>query len=392
MRLGSCPRDNKATGERGHDRSGWNYRLAQLCIDQERLRHWRQATSLKKRYTDLENFCIFTTETMHAGGVLVTDSEQPALTLDFSTDNLPFAGRVAAVREYLEDLMRVDVHALNPASPLHYRARLRMVEGASFGSALVTSIMSSRTSLLLKDGQDDLLLGMAEMEMVVEVPGKGETTVCPGDALLLSFAREMRLTVRGSGRLRGLRIPRKAIAYILPRLGSAPIIHIRRGTPMLSLLYSYIGLLEEEPLAGNLAQQTAARHAQELLALAIGASGDFQEQAEDDTVAAARMMTVRAAIAEHLSNPNLGIRWIAAQRQVTPRHLQRLFAQAGTCFTDVLREARVARARTLIEDPRNADRTIVSIALECGFPEASALNRAFKREFGLTPGEARWKR
>ena len=331
-------------------------------------------------------------KTMHDGGGVVADSEQPALTFDFSTDDLPFAGRVAAVREYLEDLMRVDVHALNPASPLEYYARLRMVEGASFVRAHVKSIASSRTNLLLKDGQDDLLLSMAEMEMVVEVPGKGEITVRPGDAVLLSFAREMRLMVRGSGRLRGLRIPRKTIAHILPRLGSAPALHLRKGTPMLSLLYSYLALLEEEPLAGTLAQQTAARHAQELLALAIGASRDFQEQAEADSVAAVRMMAVRAAIAEHLGNTNLGVRWIAAQQQVTPRHLQRLFAQAGTCFTDVLREARVARARTLIEDPRNADRTIVSIALECGFPEASALNRAFKREFGLTPGEARWRR
>lgn len=135
----------------------------------------------------------------------------------------------------------------------------------------------------------------------------------------------------------------------------------------------------------------AARHLQDLIALVVGASVDLKEQADDNGVAAARRLAVRAEIAKNLGNTNLGIKGIAAQQQVSPRHLQRLFAQEGTSFSDVLRQARVARARALLENPSNRNRTILSIALECGFPEASALNRAFRQEFGLTPSDVRWR-
>lgn len=329
---------------------------------------------------------------MGYGGALATDSEQPALTLDFSTDDLPVAGRLAAIRDYMVEFMRVEIGAVGCDSPLHYSANLRTVNGTRWGSAYPSSIMSMRTNQLAKDGQDDLLLTMPEVDLILQIPGKADMLVGPGEALLLSSAREMRFIIPGSGRLRCMVVPHRAIAQILPRISSAPVMHIRSNAPMLSLLFRYVALLEEEPLIGSMAQLTAVRHLQEMLALVVGASDDFQEQAERDTVAAARMLTVRAAIAEHLGNTNLGIRWIAAQQQVTPRHLQRLFAEAGTSFTDILREARLARARSLLEDPSHADRTIVSIALECGFPEASALNRLFRQKYGMTPSEARWRR
>lgn len=322
---------------------------------------------------------------------MATSLEDRATTLDFSTDNLPVAGRAGAIRDYLADLMRVDVHALDPDSPLHYRARLRMLDGASWGSALVSSIVSSRTNQLIKDGQDDLMLGMSERDMVIELPNEGEMKIRPGEAFVLSFARAMRLTVLGSGRLHGLRIPRRPIAQILPRISSAPVMLIRDGTPVLSLLCRYMALLEDDPLIGNLTQQTAARHLQEMLALVVGASGEFQEQAERDSVAAVRLMAVKDEISKNLSNTNLGIKWIANQQHVSPRYLQRLFAQVGTSFSNVLRQARVARARALLENPLNRNRTILSIALECGFPEASALNHAFRQEYGLKPSDVRWR-
>lgn len=141
---------------------------------------------------------------------MTTGLKECALTLDFSTDSLQEIGRIGAVREYLSDLIQVDMGSLDPSNPLHYRARMRIVDGAIWGSSYSSSITPIRTRQLLKDGRDDT------------------------------------------------------------------------------------------------------------------------------SVAAARRLAARAEIAKNLGNTYLGIKGIALQQPVTPRHLQRLFAQEGTSFSDIL--------------------------------------------------------
>ena len=43
----------------------------------------------------------------------------------------------------------------------------------------------------------------------------------------------------------------------------------------------------------------------------------------------------------------------------------------------------------MLAQPHNAGRSISAIAHACGFSEASALNRAFRQHYGMTPGQAR---
>lgn len=321
---------------------------------------------------------------------MTAHAAQPAPLLKISTRDILGNQRLSAVRDYMAEMIRAEVSPLDPDMPIQYAAGLRMVTGAAWGSAFCTAAAATCTAQMIKDGTDDLMLVMPDARMTIQTSTADDLHVQPGDAILFSQAREMRRVLEEPGRACVLRVPHRAIAQMVPQLGSAPIMAIRQGTPMLSLLRGYGRLLETDPLAGEAVQQMAARHLQEMMALVIGASTDFREQAELGTLATARLRMVRTEIASHLGNTNLNLEWIAARQNVTPRHLQRLFAREGTSFSDVLRQARVARARAMLEDPRNSGRSILSIALECGFPEASALNRAFRREYGLPPGEIRW--
>ena len=97
-------------------------------------------------------------------------------------------------------------------------------------------------------------------------------------------------------------------------------------------------------------------------------------------------------LANHLGDRMVSLEWLAAQLKLTPRHLQRVFSANGTSFSDELRQARLRRARAMLEDPRHGNRTISAIALECGFPEATVLNRLFRQEYGMTPSEVRFRR
>lgn len=67
--------------------------------------------------------------------------------------------------------------------------------------------------------------------------------------------------------------------------------------------------------------------------------------------------------------------------------LARCFRRFYGCAPgDYLRLCRVGRARALLADP---GLTLAEIAVRTGFVDQSHLHRAFKRSFGVTPGEFR---
>lgn len=320
---------------------------------------------------------------------MVAESLEPAATLRISTADLPDGLRVSAMRDYLTDLMRVEIAPRDLDTPIHYVAEMRMTAEAGWGGAYSPALTTTRSAELCKDGGDELILVIPGMPIAIRTPGEDALEIAPGGAVLLSQARQMQIVIGGAGRTWALRVPHAAIARRTPGLSSAPIMAIGRDAPMLPLLARYGRMLEGEPLAGAAAQAMAAAHLHDLMSMVIGASHDFRRHAETTSLAAVRLADIRADIAARLGDTNLSLSSVAARQGVSPRHLQRLLAREGLVFSDMLRRGRVERARALLEDPRNARRTIVSIALEAGFPEASALNRAFRQELGLRPSDLR---
>lgn len=72
---------------------------------------------------------------------------------------------------------------------------------------------------------------------------------------------------------------------------------------------------------------------------------------------------------------------------VTPRTLQRRLSAEGTCYSDELARARVARAQRLMREP---ERKLSDIALEVGCATPSAFSDLFRKVTGASPSE--WKR
>ena len=294
-----------------------------------------------------------------------------APTAALSLSALPGDSQLHSMREYLAEMMRVDLAPLHPDQPLHYRAALRMVPGASWGSSQASPVRTTRTAALCKDGQDDLMLVMPSAPMTIEQPGQSALRIQPGDAVLLSQARPLQIVLEEAGESWALRVPHRDMARMLPRLSSAPVLALRQGTPMLQLLQRFGRLLESDPLQGAASQRLAAR--------------------QQHSLAVARLQAVRADIAAHLSTSRLSLEWLAARQGISARHLQRLLAAQGTSYQDAVRHARLEAARALLQAPRNAGLSITAIAHACGFSEASALSRAFRQHYGMTPGQARWE-
>ena len=60
-------------------------------------------------------------------------------------------------------------------------------------------------------------------------------------------------------------------------------------------------------------------------------------------------------------------------------------------FNDLLNSYRIKKAKELLLNTNDKDLSITRIALEVGYPNAAAFNRAFKQFTGLTPSEFRKK-
>lgn len=104
------------------------------------------------------------------------------------------------------------------------------------GQYYSSPVSVTRTQALCADGQSDLLLSMSTVPMTIELPGAGAMRAEPGDAVLLSQARPVRLIYQKAGPTWVLRVPHADVARMLPRLSAAPVLVLRKGTPMLQLL------------------------------------------------------------------------------------------------------------------------------------------------------------
>lgn len=86
---------------------------------------------------------------------------------------------------------------------------------------------------------------------------------------------------------------------------------------------------------------------------------------------------------------DLSLRTLAKVAYFSPYHFHRLFTSlAGETLNAFVRRSRVERAARLLR--ASPHRTLSDVAPECGFASLATFSRAFKEEYGLSPGE--WDR
>lgn len=107
----------------------------------------------------------------------------------------------------------------------------------------------------------------------------------------------------------------------------------------------------------------------------------------------ARQFEQAAALVEaKLGDPLLTLEWVADQLAVSPRHLQRVFAeQAGTGWRAYLVEQRMSRARAWLEDPALYEKglSVREVSRTVGYYQPAGFAKAFQRHFGMAPHEIR---
>lgn len=100
----------------------------------------------------------------------------------------------------------------------------------------------------------------------------------------------------------------------------------------------------------------------------------------------------RASIKSFLERPHppgaLGVGALCRTFGVSRASLYRMFEPDGG-LVHYIRELQLRRALAMVSSPAHGHRRILDIALHHGFRSESGFIRAFRRSFGITPGEAR---
>lgn len=305
----------------------------------------------------------------------------------FRTDDLPERDRVAITREeFGRNIMRVDIEA-TPETRFHMNVAARSAPGLDFAAIQASSLCVMRPKELLSDGDDRVILQFGAQSLARQF-GR-EVLLNSGDAILLSNSEPGSVTYPSPASVVSLFLPRTALASSLRDIDGCLTRRIARDTPALRLLRQYLEILNDQPAPGtHQLQHTIVNHVHDLAALALGAKRDAEEVAKGRGFRAAHLRAIKKIISEN-SDGELSVDMIAARRGLSPRYVQRLFAEEGTTFTEFVRDKRLDRAYGMLNSERFRHLRVGDVALEVGFGDLSYFHRQFRRRFGLSPTDVR---
>lgn len=250
--------------------------------------------------------------------------------------------------------------------------RRRRVGALSVVDCRAGPVSGRRGRRQIADSPDEhvgVLFVLAGREVVRH--GDTEVVLTPGTAVLWDSTVPVAFAVSEFVEKRTLLLPRARLA----ELGGERVLGtVLPAGPATRLLRDFLGLVVAAEDAPPEAVLTATV---DLLAAAVQAAAP----AADD----ARWRAVRDHVEAHLADAALDPAAIARATAVSVRTLYELFAARGETVAGYVRRRRLARARAEIARA-GRDVTVAAVARRWGFADAGTFTRAFRRQYGTTPG------
>lgn len=230
---------------------------------------------------------------------------------------------------------------------------------------------------------DDIFVNLAVRGTALMTQDGREAMLHPGDFTYYDSGRPCRITCHDPFRLVVLKIPRDIFTSRCKPPPGATATAIRGDGGVGSLFSS---LLRDVPagisgLADELAEQVGAS----VLDLLTTALSEHATGVQPALPREAQLLRARRYITDHLSDPALSPSVVAGALGLSVRYLHALFQAESTSPFRSIVERRLELAAQLLADPRQASRSVTSIAFGVGFKDTSHFSRAFKDRYGLGP-------
>ncbi|OAF12339.1 AraC family transcriptional regulator [Bradyrhizobium centrolobii] len=215
--------------------------------------------------------------------------------------------------------------------------------------------------------------------------GRHEVTLRPGDIVLIDMAQPNRTMLRAGGGRTHLMTIILQRAMLAPRLAhpdSATATLLPADHPRARVLASHYAALGETGSAEATIEAIA-----DIVAAAAGGTADIAagvERAERHLYLA----MIKRRIADNLETDALAADELCRHFQISRATLYRLFEADGG-LAHYVREQRLNLAFRRLISPAAQDKRLIDLAVNMRFSSDSTFIRAFRRKFGLTPGELR---
>lgn len=311
--------------------------------------------------------------------------------ITFSTSNYPEAERLEASLDIYAAMANIDV-SIPRGPPLNIETRIRLLPGISIALVKSSPLIVKRRSQQIQDGNDDfaLLLNPAgRAAWRSELDGVGEVECHPG-AGCFSFNDRP-----GSIEFHGNRTYMLNICFSRALLG--PLVndlenaskspHLARETFYLLARCATDLIREPGPNDPSIIAET--NQLLDLAALSVGAPRDIEITARHRGLKQARLRAVKADLRITALHGDIPLTRLAKRHGVSPSYIRAMFEQEGLSFTDYVLGLRLERVFQRLSSPAHAHKKVADIIYDAGFNNPSWFYRAFRRRFGLTPGEAR---
>jgi AraC-like DNA-binding protein len=244
-----------------------------------------------------------------------------------------------------------------------------------------------------RDGQDTFSLVFNGGQTMSGALARRDYELAGGGAVLMPYSEPGSMFRRAIGTQDdwlNIRVPGQLLRLAISNPDDLVARAIPAGSEALTLLAGYTGLLRkqgaiESPALLSLATNTLL----DLMALALGATGEKQETASGRGLRNARLHAILGQIATRYTEATFSTRDVAVALGLSSRYVNELLYESGTNFSDRVLELRLQHARAMLCDPRHEAKRISEIAYMSGFADISYFNRNFRRRFGTTPTGAR---
>ncbi|GAA3056085.1 hypothetical protein GCM10010464_21090 [Pseudonocardia yunnanensis] len=205
-----------------------------------------------------------------------------------------------------------------------------------------------------------------------------------GTGVLYEGASPWELLSSGESQCMNLQFSRELLPLRTAEISEACARSVDPADPAMQMLSGYLGRLFE--VADDLSVEQrldAGRAAIDLLAMVLRDVTPSVPGGDGPDEVLLEMM--RMHVREHLADPRLRVEELARRHHVSVRYAYILFARIGTTPGAYLREQRLLAAQVMLSDPRCAWLGTSDIAAAVGFVNLRTFERAFRRQYGMTP-------
>ncbi|WDF74404.1 helix-turn-helix domain-containing protein [Novosphingobium sp. KACC 22771] len=286
--------------------------------------------------------------------------------LDVCIDkDTPFQGAMRL--RNLHDTLVMDVQAT-----AHSVTRDKSRIGRSHDDYVLLSRISSGSAMLSQNGRDAILGS--------------------GDFAIYDTAATYHIGLRQPFEMTVMRIERDRFSHLVGNVGDLTAIPVRGDSGTGRVASLLIGEVCRELDA--IGDATMRQMRDTMLGMVAAALSEIREGPVRTTSQPRYLLIQRAMrlVEDELGNESLSCEFVAQRLGISGRYLRKLFADQGRPLSDFIWERRLVAAHNQLATQRSVQRSITSIAFDCGFKDSAHFSRAFRARFGISPRDFRGNR